>query len=74
MSGCMVSCLKLRVSAPKLTMKLHTFASHHIKMTKIAMYLQSWNMQGHFERRISEDDSYLLAVTPSNQLLGKVLF
>jgi len=65
----MISCLKMRVSAaPKLTLQLHTFVSQHIKMTKIAMYLQSWNMQGHFERRTSEGESCLLAVTPSNQL------
>lgn len=67
----MISCLKIRVSAaPKLT-RLHTFTSHHIKMTEIAMYLQSWDMQGHFERRASAE---LLAVIPSNQLLGRVLF
>jgi hypothetical protein len=72
MSGCTISCLKIRVSvAPKLTWRLQTFTSHHIKMTEIAMYLQSWDMQGHFERRTSAD---LLAVITSNQLLGRVLF
>jgi len=30
------------------------------------MYLQSWNMQGHFERRTTEDESCLLAVTPTS--------
>jgi len=75
MNGYLISCLKLRVSpAPKLTLRLHTFASHRIKMTNIAMYLQSCNMQGHFERRTSEDESCLLAVIPSNKLLGRVLF
>jgi len=71
MSGCVIGYLKLWLNAaPKLTSRLPTFASYHIKVTKIAMYLQSWNMQCHFERRTSEEESCLLAVVPSNQLLG----
>jgi len=67
----MIGCLKLRVSAaPKLTLRLPTFASYHIKMTKIAMYMQSWNMQCHFERRTSEEESCLLAVVTKEPAAG----